>query len=317
MSLSQHDVIQRENENPPLFTGLIEHLRQVDPMSWDTIMNTRGTPVKYYVGEDVVSQWNALKQENDDRLAIADIEPGYVVAEVASWLKQAHMVQTGGKIAKASNQEKRAALAIMHEDEAYFPPGHVYGHCWTLAQSSRMQFMRRTSVTEHTRTVPLNFAMPNSGGVNSKANKAYAYHIMAFGTAYIGLSNDLLVEPYDIPSLHDLMTIPRHKTADSPTLCHDCGNAYCLHPAHFYIASKTANDRQEKCHHFLHLMEHEQQLSAFQSSVCALFHKKPDGYVGHQGCCWTNNYRYSELDARRVTFSELTAEEASEGPLPY
>lgn len=108
------------------------------------------------------------------------------------------------------------------------------------------------------------------------------------------------------------MALTKSKTADSPTLCHDCGNAFCCHPAHLYVASKHYNGLQEKCHHFLHQMSNEQQVAKFQADVCELFHAKP---AARQQACWTNNYALAELDSRRVTFSELFPEEILEGEL--
>jgi hypothetical protein len=222
---------------------------------------------------------------------------------------QAQLVQHHGIAAAklATNKEKRAAMAIMHDDERTLPAAHSFGNCWALAQSSRAQFSRRTSITEHTRTVPFSFSVPGA-----KANKAYAYHIMAFASAYISIDRPALFAGTRIPSLTELMALTQGKTSDSPTLCHDCGNAFCCNPGHLYVASKHYNGLQEKCHHFLHQMSTEQQVSRFQQDVCSLFHAKPGG---QQQVCWTNNYDLPALDSRRVTFSELTPEEILEGEI--
>jgi hypothetical protein len=135
---------------------------------------------------------------------------------------------------------------------------------------------------------------------------------MAFAAAYISIDAPAVFAAAPIPSLSELMALTQSKTADSPTLCHDCGNAFCCNPTHLYVASKTFNDVQEKCHHFLRMMTTTEQMQRFQQDVCQLFHRKPDS---QQQLCWSNNYRLDELDSRRVTFSELTREEILEGEL--
>lgn len=231
-------------------------------------------------------------------LALPDVVPSL----------QAQLVQQNGIMAAklSGNQEKRAAITIMHTDEQLMPAAHGFGNCWAIAQSSHGMFRRRTSVTEHTRTVPFSFTLPGA-----KANKGYAYHIVAFGSAYMSIDKPDMFSNVIIPSLSDLMELTQRKAADSSTLCHACGNAFCCNPGHLYVASKRFNDLQEKCHHFLHMMTTAEQVQGFQQSICALFHEKPPR---QQQVCWTNNYNLALLD-NRVTFSELTREEILEGEL--
>lgn len=212
-----------------------------------------------------------------------------------------------GAAVLAANKEKRAAIAIMHDDERELGMGNLgHDNCWALAQSSRGIFRRRTAITEHTRTVPFSFPLPGA-----KANKAYAYHIMAFASAYISIDRpSLFTDP--VPSLKELLEITQSKAESSATLCHSCGNAFCCNPTHLYVASKRFNGLQEYCHHFLRMMTKDEQIVSFQQKVCELFHDKPPG----QGLCWSNNYDLQTLDYRRVTFSELhPAEEQEEEPL--
>lgn len=328
--MSQHGVVQLARENPALFTKFLDYFETSDPAVWSRLMVK---PEPWPVSPAVVDQWQeGLAHGAIDKLTVAAVHPGEVVAEVACWFKQvscnvlvscmvnalpdsllslqASKVQQIGMDAAvlAENKEKRAAITIMHADEQHMPATHSFGNCWALAQSSRGHFARRTSITEHTRTVPFSFIMPGA-----KANKCYAYHVMAFGTAYISLDQPDMFRNEYIPSLSELMALTQSKAADSPTLCHACGNAFCCNPGHLYVASKHFNHLQEKCHHFLHMMTKEDQVQGFQQSVCALFHEKP---ADQQQPCWTNNYKLGDLDHRRVTFSELTHEEILEGELP-
>lgn len=208
-------------------------------------------------------------------------------------------------MAIANNKEKRAAMTIMHDDELQFNHSeiHARGNCWVLAQSSRNVMLRRTSPTEHTRLVPYNFTVPGA-----KANKAYAYQVVAFSMAYMKIDKPELFQEYNFPSIGELQAIERNKTADSPTLLHDCGFAACCNPEHMLVAAKMFNDNQEFCHHFMRLMSTADSITSFQHNVCELFHEKPPGV----GNCWVNNYKLAELDSRRVTFSSLTPEEIQE-----
>ena len=93
----------------------------------------------------------------------------------------------------ANNKELRPGLTPMHDNELIFDSLDIHGkgHCWALAMSSRARFARRTSLTEHTRLVPFHFSIPGA-----KANKVYAYHVMALSAAYLSI-----MEPAAFPDL--------------------------------------------------------------------------------------------------------------------
>ena len=205
----------------------------------------------------------------------------------------------------ANNKELRPGLTPMHDNELIFDSLDIHGkgHGWALAMSSRARFARRTSLTEHTRLVPFHFSIPGA-----KANKVYAYHVMALSAAYLSI-----MEPAAFPdlpySLEDVFSIEADKRADSPTVLHNCGNAFCCNPCHYIIAAKTFNDVQEFCHHFMRMTATKDALINLRDNVCALYHSpKPLG----SGNCWTNVYNLADLDAKRVTFSSLTHEEIAE-----
>lgn len=190
----------------------------------------------------------------------------------------------------------------MRTDEWVYVPDHMMGHCWALAVSSRAVLTRRTTVRDHTRVVPWHFAVPGEPG-----NKVYAYHLMAHAAALINEislldgGNKYFVDlPY---TLSDLQTVTKGKRADSSVLCHACGNAFCENPFHLKVATKAANDEEEHCHHFLRRTSALPAFTSFRDNVCTMLHASP------YGVCWTNVYNYADLDARRMSLSQLPIEE--------
>lgn len=245
----------------------------------------------------------------DDPITIAFIEPGKLMAEVGSWVKQAIIVDEGLDPMRAANKELRPSIMAMRADELQFAPNHEMDHCWAMALSSRMVLTRRTVLREHTRLVPWHFTVP--GG--AKANKIYAYHATAFAAAYINdihaIEHPGMGVPY-LPldySLEDILTVTKGKTASSNVLCHGCGNAFCCNPLHIKIATKTANEEEEFCHHFLRKMSTAGGYSDFVKTVCKMLHVPDDATP-----CWTNCYDLESLDSKRLSMSQLPPDELLE-----
>ena len=83
--MSQHDVIQALDENPPLFTGFIDYFESSDPQLWSSLMVK---PQPWSVGEAVIKAYSEASIGTADALNIAGVNPALVVAEVACWFKQ-------------------------------------------------------------------------------------------------------------------------------------------------------------------------------------------------------------------------------------
>lgn len=83
--MSQHDVIQAFDENPPLFTAFIDYFESSDPQLWSTLMVK---PKPWSVSTSVVEAWTDASVGTADTLNIASVSPGLVVAEMACWFKQ-------------------------------------------------------------------------------------------------------------------------------------------------------------------------------------------------------------------------------------
>lgn len=83
--MSQHDVIQALDENPPLFTAFIDYFESSDPQLWSSLMVK---PQPWSVSAAVIEAWTEASIGAADTLNIASVNPGLVVAEVACWFKQ-------------------------------------------------------------------------------------------------------------------------------------------------------------------------------------------------------------------------------------
>jgi hypothetical protein len=83
--MSQHEVIQAVDENPPLFTAIIDYFSSSDPQLWNSLMVK---PKPWNVSDAVVQAWTEAREGTADTLTIAGVSPGYVVAEMACWFKQ-------------------------------------------------------------------------------------------------------------------------------------------------------------------------------------------------------------------------------------
>lgn len=228
------------------------------------------------------------------------IKGGHIKSHPPRSPLQGHAAAAGEPLAIAANKEKRPAVLVMRTDEYTFEPDHGNGHCWCMSISSHTRLTRRLTVRDHPRVVPSAFAVPGA-----KANKIYCYHLMAYAAAYM---NDITPNTFaNLPyTLETLQTVTQGKTAASNVLCHSCGNAFCVNPNHFIVASKAANDEQEHCHHFLRLCSTQERTTTFRNEICSMLH----GAGGQP--CWTNVYSITQLDPTRASMSIVPNDEQLE-----
>jgi len=227
-------------------------------------------------------------------LVMASMNPGQVVAEVGSWFRQTYLsaIDPNSVLRHVSTSIARPAVLPMRTEELVFQPDHlgVKGNCWAIAMASnpRQNLARRVGAREHVRTTPFHFDMPGGSG-----NKQYCYHTMAFAAAYLqervpALAGTL---PY---TLTDLRTVTQGKTKGaSPMIRHRCGHSWCMNPYHYDVATKSENDLEEKCHHFLRHTDTSARYSTFRTEFCTPVHRSGEP-------CWTNVYNLDELEAENL-----------------
>lgn len=146
-----------------------------------------------------------------------------------------------------TNRERRPWIESAGSNTRVFDPKHPYGDCHILFTNGKANRNNHPRVT-----------------VNSLSkNKLYCYHIVARAA--------------DIPNLG---LVTKGKTKLSMTLCHLCGNAWCVNPDHLSVATKQMNDEQEYCHHFLRECKTYSDYVAFRY------------FCPHANKCWTNVYQW-------------------------